>query len=198
MYAILLAGLPAAGKSHMARKLSGLLGLPVFSKDDIKERLYDTVGFHSRAEKVALGVGAMEILYYTAGQVMGQGGSVIIENNFENASVPGLRALLEKHRAQPITVMLTGDYQIIYQRFLLRDQSPQRHRGHIVNTCYPEPEGAKALYQPMSLEQFVAGFTSRGMAGFDIGGPRITVDVTEVGRIDYQQLAGEIKALMTS
>ena len=95
MYCILIAGLPAAGKGTLARELSRRLGLPMFSKDDIKELLYDTVGFRGRAEKVALGVGAMEAMYYAAGQVMTRGGSVILENNFENASLPGLRALLD-------------------------------------------------------------------------------------------------------
>lgn len=194
MYAILVAGMPASGKSRMARELSRLLALPVFSKDDIKELLYDTVGFRSREEKVALGVGAMEALYYAAGQVMERGGSVILENNFERASVPGLQALLEKYRARPVTVMLTGDSEAVYRRFLARDQSPERHRGHVVNTCYPEPPGERAAYRPLSLEQFVEGFTRRGMADFDIGGPRVTVDVTDLGRIDYPGVAQRVRA----
>ena len=83
---VLVAGMPASGKSRMARELSARLGLPMLSKDDIKELLYDTVGFCSREEKVALGVGAMEAMYYAARQVLGQGSSVILENNFEDAS----------------------------------------------------------------------------------------------------------------
>ena len=27
---------------------------------------------------------------------------------------------------------------MIYQRFLERESSPDRHRGHVVNDCYPE------------------------------------------------------------
>ena len=78
MVCILVGGMPASGKSHLVRRLSQSLGLPMFSKDDIKERLFDAVGFRGRAEKVALGVGAMEILYYAADQVMAAGGSVIL------------------------------------------------------------------------------------------------------------------------
>ena len=90
MSCILVCGVPASGKSYMARQLSDILGIPMFSKDDIKERLFDTVGFRSREEKVALGVGAMEIMYYAAGQVLSVGGSVILENNFETVSIPGI------------------------------------------------------------------------------------------------------------
>lgn len=196
MRCILVCGMPAAGKSYMARKLSEYLGIPMFSKDDMKELLFDTVGFRNRQEKVALGVGAMEILYYAAGQVMDRGGSVILENNFENASIPGLKKLLAHHSCQPVTVELTGQADALYRRFLTRDTSPDRHRGHVVNTCYPEPPGERPVYTPISLEQFVEGFTKRGMAGFDIGGPRIVVDVTDFAQVDCRAVAEEIRALL--
>ena len=59
---ILVTGIPASGKSTMAKYLSKELGIPMFSKDEIKERLFDTLGFQSREEKVRLGVAAMEIM----------------------------------------------------------------------------------------------------------------------------------------
>ncbi len=67
MYCIIVTGIPAAGKSTMAAVLSERLKLPVISKDAIKELLFDTVGFQSRAEKVKLGVASMEIMYDVAG-----------------------------------------------------------------------------------------------------------------------------------
>lgn len=196
MHCILIGGMLASGKSRLARRLSRDLGLPMFSKDDMKELLFDAVGFHNRAEKVALGVGAMDILYYAAGQVLSAGGSVILENNFESASVPGLKALLERYGCRPITLLLTGSYEAVYRRFVERDQSPQRHRGHVVNTVYPEPPGERAPYVPMTLEQFVAGFTARGMEDFDIGGPRIVVDVTDFAAVDYAGIVRQVRGLM--
>ena len=193
MYCILIGGMPAAGKSYLARQLSERLGLPMFSKDEIKELLYDTVGFRSRAEKVALGVGAMEALYYAAGQVLDRGGSVILENNFEDASVPGIRALLGRYYCQPLTLLLTGQADVLYRRFLQRDQSPERHRGHVVNTCYPEPPGPRPPYTPITLEQYVGGFMARGMDRFDVGGPRITVDMTNFARVDMDGLVRQVK-----
>lgn len=146
-------------------------------------------------KKVALGVGAMEAMYYAASQVMAVGGSVILENNFENASLPGLRALLKSFDCRPVAAMLTGNVKMIYQRFLQRDVSPQRHRGHVVNTCYPEPPGEKPPYVPITLEQYVAGFAGRGMDRFDVGGPRITVDVTELSQVDFEAVARQVQGL---
>lgn len=195
MGCILLAGFPAVGKSTLAAALSQELRVPMFSKDSIKEQLYDSVGFRSRQEKVALGVGAMEILYYTAGQVLAAGQSVILENNFENASRPGLLALLEKHPCPVVTLSLTGDPEVIYQRFLMRDLSPSRHRGHVVNTCYPEPPGQRPPYTPLTLPQFMEGFKSRGMDSFSIG-RQIVIDMTDFSKINVQALAKEITPLL--
>ncbi len=194
MACVLVTGFPATGKSTLAAALSKELGFPMFSKDSMKELLYDTVGFRSRAEKVALGVGAMEILYYCAGQALAVGQSVILENNFENTSKEGLLALLKKYPCPVVTVALTGDPQVIYRRFLERDASPQRHRGHVVNTCYPEPPGERPPYVPLTFEQFVEGFKARGMDSFDIGGPRVTVDVTDFSKVDYKAVARQAAA----
>ncbi len=70
MYCIIITGIPASGKSVMAEFLSEKLDLPVFSKDKIKELLYDDVGFRSREEKVRLGIAAMNIMYHAAEQLM--------------------------------------------------------------------------------------------------------------------------------
>ena len=66
MYCILVAGMPASGKSTIAVRISESLGISMLSKDSIKEVLFDDLGFHSRAEKVQLGTAAMHILYYAA------------------------------------------------------------------------------------------------------------------------------------
>ena len=51
MYCILVAGMPASGKSTIAVRISESLGIPMLSKDSIKEMLFDDLGFHSRAER---------------------------------------------------------------------------------------------------------------------------------------------------
>lgn len=66
----------------------------------------------------------------------------------------------------------------------------------MLNTCYPELPGQADTYAPMSLEQFIEGFTRRGMAGFDIGGPRIVVDVTDFRRVDCAAVAEQVRALL--
>lgn len=195
MYCILVTGIPASGKSTMARFLAEAFGLPVISKDRIKECMYDTIGFRSREEKVKLGTASMQIMYDLAEELMKSGRPFILENNFENVSKEGLLTILEKYEYKAITVTLTGDYKIIYQRFLERNRDPGRHPGHVVNDCYP---GSKEINNPVqiSYESFVEGITQRGMDSFTANGPQIILDTTDFGRLDREDLVRRIQDIV--
>ena len=180
---ILIAGLPASGKSTFAGLLGRELGLPCLSKDSIKESLFDTLGFASRAEKVRLGVAAYQVQLDLAESMLRAGQSVILENNFEDSSRAPLLEMLDRIGAKPLTVMLDGDIAAIHARFAARDASPERQRGHVVNTRYPETEPAPVA--PIPLGQFSAGTESRGYRRFDVGGPRLRVDTTDLSAVDW-------------
>lgn len=194
MYCILVAGMPAAGKSTMAEALSERLKLPVISKDAIKELLFDNVGFKSREEKVNLGIAGMRIMYYAAGQLMKARLPFILENNFES-SEHGIKDLIEKNQYSALTVTLTGDYKVIYRRFLERESSPGRHRGHVVNDCYPEKK-ENLLKTPkaktISYDSFVRGIEQRGFDAFRVDGRQINVDTTDFSKIDMEKLFSQI------
>ena len=191
MYCILVTGIPASGKSTVAEVLAERLGLPVISKDRIKELLFDEIGFDSREKKVKLGIASMNIMYYIAEQLMKNHQAFILENNFENASKDGLFSILEKYSCKAITITLTGDYEKIYQRFLERNAGPDRHRGHVVNDSYPEKKGVSSESR-ISYDDFAAGIVNRGMDSFAANGPHITVDTTDFGKIDMEDLVKKI------
>ncbi len=191
MYCILVTGIPAAGKSTMAAFLSEYFGLPVISKDKIKELMYDDIGFRSREEKVRLGISSMNIMYYIAEQLMKCNQPFILENNFENVSREPLMELLGKYSYTAITVTLTGNYHKIYERFAERNNSPDRHPGHVVNDCYP-PKTPNSAVKPISYEKFVNGIMNRGMDSFAANGPQIVVDTTDFSKIHTETLIKKI------
>lgn len=191
MYCILVTGIPASGKSTMAKFLAEQLSIPVISKDKIKELLFDDVGFKSREEKVKLGIASMNIMYYMAEQLMKCNQPFILENNFENVSKEGLDEILGKYSYNAITLTLTGDYRKIYDRFVERNVSTDRHRGHIVNDCYPELDVNRKL-APIPYESYEAGIKNRGMDSFKGNGPQIIVDTTEFQNINLEMVLQEI------
>lgn len=188
MYCILVAGVPASGKTTLAGFLADALGIPMFSKDAIKETLFDTVGFSSRAEKVRLGEAAFEIMIKAADECLARGLPVILENNFETATNPGLCAMLTRRGCPALTVMMTGDWDAVYARFVQRNESPARHRGHVVNDRYPEGPGPSAPAPVMPRDAFVRSFHDRGMDRPPVCGPCIVVDATDIARVDRDEV----------
>lgn len=191
---ILVAGLPASGKSGFAAYAGRELNIPVIAKDELKEILFDDIGFQSRAEKLKLGDAATDLMYFMADQLMKSGSSVILDNNFESASVPGLNRLMARHPCRLFTVRFDGEVSAIYQRFIARDQDPARHRGHVVNTAYPE--AVPEPYQPISCEEFERKFRQRGMMDFYIGGTLLTVDVTTFDHYSRETLLERLRRAM--
>ena len=192
MYCILVTGIPAAGKSTTAETLSRCFGIPVISKDKIKELLYDDLGFRSREEKVKLGIASMDIMYYMAEQFMKNDHPFILENNFENISKEPLTKILEKYSYTAITVTLTGNYSKIYQRFIERNNSQDRHRGHVVNDSYPE-KFVNSVVKSISYKDYVNGIRDRGMDHFSANGPHIVVDTTDFKKLNIESLIQQIE-----
>lgn len=195
LYLILITGLPASGKSSFCRYAAERLGFDVLEKDHYKEILFDDIGFASREEKMKLGTAAMDLMYDEAARLLSRGRSVILDNNFENASLPGVKGLMAQFPCKTVTVRFEGDDEAIYKRFIARDQDPTRHRGHVLNTRYPE-QGEREEYRPISLEAFKARNAGRGMKDFYPGGKLVRVDVTSFDGYSHEKLFEELTAAM--
>jgi predicted kinase len=195
---ILVSGMPATGKTTFAAWLGERLGIPMASKDLIKEILFDTLGFKSREGKVALSDAAVCLLYDFARSHLRIGQPVILENNYAAADQPGLLALIEEYNCKTLSVHFTADYQTLFHRFLERDRSPGRHRGHVVNSEYPETGGPALSLESRGVT--VAGFekamAEKGIAAFSIGGDRIVVDTTDFSKVDYQAVLAGVEGYM--
>jgi len=137
----------------------------------------------------------MNIMYDHARQLLKMGMSVIMDNNFENASLPGIKKLASETGCRLITVRFEDDIAAIHRRFLKRDKDPRRHRGHAVNTCYPETDG-RDEYVPMSLEEFERKFRERGMMNFYPGGKLIRVNVDSFRNFSNEKVLSRLTKAM--
>lgn len=191
MRVILIAGMPASGKSTAAKELSRRFGYPILEKDEVKEALFDTLGFSSYGEKRALDVAATAVLLRMANRLMEANCDFILVNNFRADAGDEVRALLEKHHARCVTLFFRGDGDVLYQRYAERDRACRRHAGHALQEHYPPRAGDPVTYT-MTREEFREKFEALGMDKFDAGTPRIEVDATLPQNINMDALAEEI------
>lgn len=191
-YIIILSGIPASGKTTFSKYLSKELDIPVISKDCIKEILFEDVGFQSREEKVKLGVASMNIMYAMAEESMKLGHPIILENNFETSSKPRLEKIIKIYDYQIINIRFEGDISAIYDRFVRRDLSDERHFGHVTNECYP-PKGSYNRVSTITLEEFKKMVVDRGILDFDVGGEVVSVDTTDLNKVDYKKIIDTLK-----
>lgn len=189
---IILTGIPASGKTTFSKYLSKELGIPVISKDFIKEILFDDIGFQSREEKIKLGIASMNIMYGIAEENMKLNNTVILENNFENISKKRLNVLVKTYNYEVINIRFQGDISIIYDRFVKRNNSKSRHLGHVINEEYP-PKGPVHKNIVMTLKEFQDMIISRGMLDFDIGGEVIDIDTTDFSKVNYKEIINKVK-----
>lgn len=193
MNLIIIAGMPASGKSTVSMKLSRHFGYPIIEKDAIKEELFDTVGFTCYAEKRRLDVAATAVLLRLTDALLDGGSSMILVNNFREDSSDTVKAVLDKYDVRCVTVFFKGDADVFYQRYVDRDLRRARHMGHALQEHYPPRPGDPLTYT-MTREEFREKFEMLGMDKFDIGGARIEVDATHPEKINVDALISEIEA----
>src|SRR5262245_13500660 len=103
---IIVTGLPATGKTTLARRLAADLRLPLVTKDEIKERLFDQLGWHDRAWSLRLGQATYDLLYYFVEALLAAGCSAIVEGNFHPAEAAArFRALHDRYPFAPIQIV---------------------------------------------------------------------------------------------
>ena len=194
---IILSGLPASGKSTVARALQEAFPYPILEKDRIKEGLFDTLGFQSHAEKRRLDAAAAQILLQVTEDILTAGGSVILDNNFDTAAGAALRDLQARLAPRSVTVLLFADEETLYERYLLRDLAHARHPGHAVSDRYPPRPGDPEI-APMEREGFARRYLDRGMGEIAWDGPVIRVDTTDPKDWDPNGLVNQVRAALAT
>jgi predicted kinase len=176
---IIVTGRPAAGKSTLAQWLSQELQLPLVSKDNIREELFDRLGWKDRQWAQELGKASVDMMFYFARAELAVGHSVIMDNSFHPpVSNPRFQALKEQYHAESIQIVCDSDRETLFQRFRARADSGDRHPGH----------GDQDV-----LEELYANLADDSSQILEIGGAVIEVDTTDFANVDYQKILEQLK-----
>ena len=125
---IIITGDLASGKSTLADALGTYLRVPVFKKDVIKEHYCDLYGFITREDNRKLSVMAVDFMINAFLSFASQQQNIILEANFRENELKQLEMLTQQFNYDVFLIVLRGDLQVLYKRFL--DRLPSRHIAH--------------------------------------------------------------------
>lgn len=131
---LLIMGDLATGKSTFANILSKRYDTNVFYKDSIKEVLGDTIGFTNREENLKLSKATMELMFFIFSEFGKLNKNLILESNFHTAELEKLHKMAYENNYEVLTLVLRGNVDILYDRYLNRIHNENRHPVHLSTT----------------------------------------------------------------
>ncbi len=181
---VIVTGPPGAGKTVLGRKLSQELELPFISKDDIKEILFDTLGWKDRQWSMRLGQASFEILFHLLGSQLDAGRSAVVETAFiPRYHTARFLDLQDKYGFEPVQVLCRADSRVLFERFIERIRSGERHPGHVDH--------------PTSYEQFEELLREREYEALQIGGSLLEIETTDFAAADFEVLIEAVEGLIS-
>jgi predicted kinase len=175
---VVVSGLPGSGTTTLARRLAEELGLPLLDKDDILDRLFETIGIGDAAWRRRLSRESDAILKREA--LASNGGAVL--TSLWRAPAMAADSGTPTHWLQDLSTPVVGvqcvcSPETAAKRFMER----KRHAGHL--------DGHATYAEVLASLQALAAF-----GAVDVR-PRIEVDTSASVSID--NVVGEIRSVFT-
>lgn len=177
---LIVNGPPASGKTTLGAKVAEELGIPMFSKDAIKEELYDSMGPVVRKVFRNLGATSMRLMYLAARTCLEAGRPIVIEANFNRGrSEDDIGALLEL--CSPLQLHCDAPTEELVERYETRDEEGDRHPVHEGGDASEDlkDELDDGLYEPLALDV-----------------PTLQIDTTDGYRPSVAETVGWIRSQM--
>lgn len=195
---ILLAGPPGTGKSYFGNQI--LKDMPAFemvSPDSIREKIFDQYGFDNLEEKRRLTDLAWKEYYLVLEEKMKAEKMLLSDYPFSWKQRDRLQELTVRYGYRVITVRLSADIRILYERQQARDLALDRHRGHIFSHYHKGDEDTdrSAADDLVTFAHFEARARNRGYFSFRLG-DLLEIDVTSFETARYEEKLQTLKKML--
>jgi predicted kinase len=165
---ILITGLPATGKTTLARTLAARYRLPLVAKDLIKEPLLDVLGATDAAQSRRLSDASFAILFAIARELHVAGTGMVLEGNFRpgeheqvlRSSIPVWTSFAQ--------ILCRVDEAERVARLSRRHADPARHTGHRDSDLASAAPAAPAARGDAFLDLPGAQFVHNGADDCDV------------------------------
>ena len=182
---ILLHGGPATGKTTLGLRLAETFGIPYFSKDGVKEPIFDHVGLPVAWETDdglsgrTMNEASHTILIYIVEALLVARASCIVDSTFQAHHAPRFRSLQEQHSFRHVQILCRTEAGELRRRLVGRAENGERHAGH----------RDKELVQRLDPAAIDKDFRH-----LEIGGLQITLDTTTATSAEeYEDVVGRIR-----
>jgi predicted kinase len=164
--------MPSSGKTTVAEALSLQLELPLVAKDEIKERLFDTLGTGDVDWSGRLGEAAYALVFAFAGRLLASGCSAIVEANFFQDQAADF-SRLPAHRV--VQIHCDAPLAVLVQRY----EGRLRHPGH---------------NDDQKVRELAERFESGTHAPLNLAGDLIRIDTVKA--MDVGQVADRLRGAL--
>lgn len=180
---IIISGPPCTGKTTVGKRLAEAFNLPFINKDEIKELLFERLGWRDRPWSKQLSLASYDLLFYFTESQLKAGNSLIVESNFNpEIDTRKFLDLKEKYGFVAFEIQCQADGEVLLQRFKQRANSGARHPGHVDQVTINElNESLRKGKQPP----------------LEIGATIFRIDTTAFSNIDYPSLYNTVNLLLS-
>lgn len=173
---IIIAGMPATGKSKYSDYISAKYGLSKFNKDEIKINIFNNYFYDVKNQNEMKIIESItrDLLFYFCGQLMRTNKTFIVESDFHSNESKIWNSLIVERGYNAVLMLFDGDINVIHNRYIERETIGERHEALL---------SSGFLYD---INNFIK--LKENCRMFQLESNKIIINTTDFSSVDYENI----------